>query len=147
MTDPKFTYVTYFATTTDKLWSALTSAAALKENWGDIQSQWTQGAKITEVDQAGKVLWRGEVLRSEPGRVLSYTMDGDEPTEVTVELSPPLSDVAPNASIVRLELTQTGFKDQSKLLPQCARAWPEILSSMKSYLETGRALGFAWKHD
>jgi uncharacterized protein YndB with AHSA1/START domain len=147
MSHPKITYVIYIATTADKLWHALTSAAALKENWGDIQSEWTKGAKITEVDQSGKVLWTGEVLRSEPGRLLSYTMDGDEPTEVTVELGPPSSHLAPNTNIVRLELNQTGFKDPSKLLPDCARAWAEILSSLKSYLETGRSLGFAWKHD
>jgi hypothetical protein len=54
--------------------------------------------------------------------------------------------VAPSATIVRLELTQTGFKAQSTLLPECARAWSEILSSFKTYLETERPLGFAWKH-
>jgi uncharacterized protein YndB with AHSA1/START domain len=146
MSNPKITYVIHIATTAEKLWQALTSATALKANWGDIQSEWIRGAQITEVDDSGKVLWRGEVLRSEPGRLLSYTMDGDEPTEVTVELGPARSDVAPSATIVRLELTQTGFKAQSTLLPECARAWSEILSSLKTYLETGRPLGFAWKH-
>jgi hypothetical protein len=31
-------------------------------------------------------------------------------------------------------------------MPGCARAWAEIMSSIKSYVETGKALPFAWKH-
>jgi hypothetical protein len=47
---------------------------------------------------------------------------------------------------VQLRITQVGFEENSKLLAGCARAWPEILSSIKTYVETGRPLGFAWKH-
>jgi hypothetical protein len=71
---------------------------------------------------------------------------GEPPTEVRLELSPPLSDVAPNESIVRLTVTQIGFQANSKVFTGCSRAWPEIVSSVKTYLETGRPLRFAWKH-
>jgi uncharacterized protein YndB with AHSA1/START domain len=90
------------------------------------------------------------VLRSEPPRLLSYMFDvpdsGEAVTEVTFELTAPVSKVAPNATVTRLVLTQTGFKQGSKLLSDCARAWTEILSSIKTYVETGRPLGFVWKH-
>jgi uncharacterized protein YndB with AHSA1/START domain len=150
MNEPKITYVVHVATTTEKLWEALTSPEMLKKNWGRIESQWTKGSQIREIDDSGKILWKGDILRSEPPRLLSYTFgvaDADEPpTEVTFELSPPVSPIAPGARIVQLRLTQSGFKEKSKVFTGCARAWPEILSSLKTYLETGCPLGFAWKH-
>jgi uncharacterized protein YndB with AHSA1/START domain len=148
MNKANINYVIYIATTPETLWQALTSPEQLKKYWGKIQSPWTVGSRVTEVDDSGKVLWKGEVRRSEPTRLLSFTMEvtgNAEPlTEVTFELSPPVSKVSPNAPVVRLTVTQTGFVEHSKLLPDCARAWPEILSSIKSCVETGRALGFAW---
>jgi len=150
MADHELTYVIHIATTSEKLWEALTSPEVLKRNWGKIESQWAKGSRVTEVDDSGKVLWKGEVCRSEPPRLLSYTMDvtgiGEPPTEVTFELSPPVSPIAQGAQVVQLRLTQAGFEEHSKLMPGCARAWPEILSSIKTDLEAGRPLGFDWKH-
>jgi len=90
------------------------------------------------------------VLCSEPPRLLSFTFDvigsGEQSTEVKFELSPPASKVAIGDSIVQLTVTQVGFRANSKLFDGCARAWPEIMSSVKTYLETGRPLRFVWKH-
>jgi uncharacterized protein YndB with AHSA1/START domain len=150
MDTPNIAYVIHIATTPETLWEALTSPEALKKNWGTIASQWTVGAQVTEVADSGTLLWRGNVLQSEPPRRLSFTFDvigsGEPPTEVTFALSPPASDVVPNESIVRLTVTQVGFQEHSKLFTSCARAWPEILSSVKTYVETGRPLRFVWKH-
>jgi uncharacterized protein YndB with AHSA1/START domain len=150
MANQNLIYVIHIATTLDKLWEALTSPEVLKNNWGNIESQWTKGSRVTEVDDSGHVLWEGDVRRSEPPRLLSYTFDvtgSDEPpTEVTFQLGPPVSPIAQGAQVVQLRVTQIGFEKNSKLITGCARAWPEILSSLKTYLETGRPLGFAWKH-
>jgi hypothetical protein len=61
---------------------------------------------------------------------------------------PLVCDAAPSAdtAVVRLTLTQDRFEENSKLFPQCFRAWTEILSSIKTYLETGRSIPFVWKH-
>lgn len=148
--NPNISYVIHIAATPRKLWETLTSSDALKKNWGVIESQWTEGAKVREVSDAGKLLWQGEVLRSEPPHLLSYTFDvigsGEPPTNVTFELGAPVSKVAPSEPVVRLSLTQSGFAENSKLLPDCVRAWTEILSSIKSYIETGKPLSFDWKH-
>ncbi len=150
MNDLRITYVCYIATTAQKLWEALTSPEVLRSNWGKIESEWTKGSRVTEVDDSGKVLWKGEVRRSEPPHVLSYTFDvtssGEPPTDVTFEVGPPVSPIAQGAEVVQLRITQAGFEENSKLAAGCARAWPEILSSIKTYVETGRPLGFAWKH-
>jgi uncharacterized protein YndB with AHSA1/START domain len=150
MANQNLTYAIHVATTPEKLWGAITSPEVLKNNWGKIESQWTKGSRVTEVDDSGNVLWKGNVRRSEPPRLLSYTFDvtgsGEPPTEVTFELSPPVSPVTQDTQVVQLRVTQVGFVENSKLIAGCARAWPEILSSVKTQLETGRPLGFAWKH-
>jgi uncharacterized protein YndB with AHSA1/START domain len=150
MDNPRITYVVHIAATPEELWVALTSPDALMKNWGRIESKWSVGSKVSEIDGSGKVLWEGEVVRREPPRLLSFTFDvvgsGEPPTEVTFELSAPASKVAPNALVVRLTVTQMGFHENSKVFTECARAWPEILSSVKTYLETGRPLGFVWNH-
>jgi uncharacterized protein YndB with AHSA1/START domain len=150
MADHEVTYVIHIATTPERLWDALTSPEALAKNWGLIESQWAKGSQVTEVDESGHLLWKGDVRRSERPRLLSYTFDvtgsGERPTEVTFELSPPVSPLAQGAQVVQLRLTQVGFEENSQVMSGCARAWPEILSSVKTYVETGRPLGFAWKH-
>jgi uncharacterized protein YndB with AHSA1/START domain len=143
-------YVIHVAATPEQLWDALTSAEALRHTWGHIESTWRPGAPVSEVDDSGKILWKGEVIRADAPRALSFTFDvagdGEPPTQVTFELERPVSRVSGNSPAVRLVLTQTGFPRDSKLSADCARAWTEILSSMKSYVETGKAIPFDWKH-
>jgi uncharacterized protein YndB with AHSA1/START domain len=114
MDESNIKYVIHVATTSEKLWEALTDPESLKQNWGNIESQWRVGATVREVADSGKLLWSGEVLRSEPPLLLSYTFDvfgsGEPLTEVTFDLSPPVSEVAPGESVVRLTVTQTGFQ-------------------------------------
>lgn len=145
-----FAYVIHIATTPEKLWQALTTSDALEKNWGRIASHRTIGSEVTEVDDHGELLWKGQVLNSDPPRLVSFTFDvigsGEPPTAVTFEIDAPASPVTPNEQIVRLTVTQTGFQENSKIFPGCIRAWPEIFSSIKTYLETGRPLRFAWKH-
>jgi uncharacterized protein YndB with AHSA1/START domain len=142
--------VIHVATTREDLWEALTSPRALELNWGKIRSEWAVGAEVSGVSKTGEVLWKGEVLRSDPPRLLSYTFDvtgsGELAGEVTFSIDAPASKVATGATVVRLTLTHSGFGDDNKLFSGCARAWPEILSSLKSYLETGRPLPFVWNH-
>ena len=140
-------HVIYIATTPDRLWEALTNNADLKEYWGDIQSAWTAGSGIAELDAAGKRLWQGDVLRNEPPRILAYTFDaGEIASEITFELREPDTLVQPGNSIVCLTLSQAGLLENSSTYNACKHAWPEILSSLKTYLETGRPPGFLWKH-
>ena len=149
MENRKITYVTYITTTPEKLWEAITSAEALKKNWGRIESQWTAGSRVTEVDDSGTVLWQGEVFQSERHRLLSYSMaaSGTPTTQVKFELSQPETEVARNLPVVCLTVTQEGFRtEDNDLYAACSRAWPEIVCSFKTYLETGRPIGFAWKH-
>jgi uncharacterized protein YndB with AHSA1/START domain len=150
MSGKAITFVIHIRTTAEELWKALTSSEALQKNWGKIESSWTVGSEVTEQNDTGQLLWKGKVLRSEAPRLLSYTMDvvgiDEPPTEITFELSHPATEVAPGTPVVRLSVTQAGFASDSKLSAECARAWSEIISSIKSYIETGHPIPFLWKH-
>jgi uncharacterized protein YndB with AHSA1/START domain len=54
-----FAYVIHIATTPERLWQALTTSDALEKNWGRIESHWTIGSEVTEVDGHGELLWKG----------------------------------------------------------------------------------------
>ena len=150
MAQRDISYVIHIASTPDRVWQALTGAEALRQNWGLIHSKWTPGARVEEVSDSGKVLWQGEVLEAEPGHHLSFTFDvvgsGEKPTNMSFDIAAPVSAVQADEAVVRLTTTQSGFTEGSKVRPDCARAWTEIMSSIKSYVETGKPLPFAWKH-
>src|SRR3954453_4273603 len=72
----EFVYVTYIATTPERLWSALTEGEFTKAYWYDrrIESQWTVGAPIAFFDgDSQTVTDSGIVLASDPPRHLAYT--------------------------------------------------------------------------
>jgi hypothetical protein len=66
------------------------------------------------IDDSANVLWTGNVRRSEPLRLLSYTFDvtgsSEPPTEVPFELSPPVSPIA-QGSHVLLCITSRGMRE------------------------------------
>ena len=75
MDKPKFVYVSYIATTPEKLWQALTSGEFTRQYWGGrrIQSDWQVGSVVKHLGEDGGIDWEGKVLVSEPPRLLSYT--------------------------------------------------------------------------
>ncbi len=140
MNKPRFVYVSYIATTPEKLWQALTSGEFTEQYWFGrcVESDWRPGSKVTfTYDQGRKVDLVGQVLRCEPPRLLSYTFHeqsmGEPPSRVTFEIEPA-------QSMVKLTVTHEDFPPDSQLFERISRGWPAILSSLKSLLETGRAL-------
>jgi hypothetical protein len=149
MDNSNITYIIHTATTAEELWKALTSPEALKKNWGNIESSWAgfknhRSVRCRQIAVGG----RSTAQRAASADLLyiDVTGMGEAPIEVKLEMGPPASEVSPGESIVQLTLTQKGFRPGSKVFAGCSRAWPEILSSFKTYSETGRPLKFAWKH-
>lgn len=146
MDKPSYVYVTYIATTPERLWEALTEGEFTQQYWGGrrITSDWTVGAPVRHVRDDGGIDWQGEVLRWEPPRLLSYTFhmqisDGhrdERPSRVTFELEP-------LGHVVKLTLTHDEFGPDSATLETTRHGWPAIMSSLKSLLESGDPLPFA----
>lgn len=155
---PSFVYVTYIATTPEKLWEALTSGDFTYHYWGGrrIQSDWKVGSPVRHIKEDGGLDWQGEVLRAEPPKVLSYTFEvmmddtkrdvggnpvddsGEKPSRVTFEITPFMGHV-------KLTVTHDQFEPGSKVLAGVSQGWPAILSGLKSLLETGKPMFPEWR--
>ena len=67
-----FVYVTYIRTTPEKLWSALTDPATMKQYWYGMhqQSDWLPGAAWQLIFPDGRIADAGEILEADPPRRL-----------------------------------------------------------------------------
>lgn len=152
MEKPDFVYVTYIATTPEKLWEALVQPALMRQYWIGITadstaheniSDWQVGSRWEHrrVDDAGTVDIVGRVTEYDPPHRLAFTWarPGDEDDDskhshVSFELEPQ------GNTLVKLTVTHEGLRDDPKMLAGISGGWPQILSHLKTFLETGHAL-------
>lgn len=144
MSTEKFVYVTYIATTPEKVWAALLEGELTRQYWRhDNVSDWKVGStwehRRSDGEQ-GKVDIAGKVVESVPPKRLVVTWARPSEVAETAKHSRVTYEIEPVASAVRLTVTH----DQLEADPDMARAisggWPKVLSSLKSLLETGRPL-------
>lgn len=146
MEKPKFVYATYIIAPPEKVWEALTTPEFTRQYWfeTDIESDWKVGSKV--IFRKGSEIWHDDtILRSEPPRVLSYTFRplmkeefrSEQPSRVLFEIEPVVCKDGRKGS--RLTVTHDEFPAGSKVFPRVSEGWPELLSSLKSLLETGQA--------
>jgi uncharacterized protein YndB with AHSA1/START domain len=64
-------------------------------------------------------------------------MEAEPPSRVTFELEP-------QKDQVKLTVVHDKFEPGSKAFEGVSRGWPLVLSSLKSYLETGKVLHAPW---
>ena len=141
MSNGKFVYVTYIATTPEKVWKALLEGELTRQYWKhEHVSDWKPGSKWELVADDGKrtVKHVGKVLEIVPNKRLVLTwgdvadaVDADKHSRVAI-------DIETVGEMVRMTVTH------DELTPDMQRkitnGWPRVLSSLKSFLETGRPL-------
>jgi uncharacterized protein YndB with AHSA1/START domain len=143
---PDFLYTTYIKTTPEKLWQAITSPEFTRQYWGhDNVSDWKKGSEWKHVDQKNNdVRIVGKVLESDPPRrlVLSWAQPANKADDSQVSF-----EIERIEDMVRLTVAHGGFKPGSEMAPRVAIGWPRVLSSLKSLLESGKALNTWAGHD
>jgi uncharacterized protein YndB with AHSA1/START domain len=152
MTKPSFVYVTYIATTPEKVWQALVDTDVMRRYWTDPVaggpahenvSDWKPGSRWEHrrVDDAHTVDIVGKVLESAPPRRLVITWARPKEAEDDTKHSRVTFDVEPHGGeLVRLTVTHEDLERDPKMLAGISGGWPRILSNLKTLLETGRAL-------
>lgn len=134
-------YVLYIAASPERVWRALLDPEHTRAYWKhENRSDWRRGSRWEHVsaDDARTVRVVGEVLDVEPGDHLVVSWSdpnepGARPSRVTYELAR-IQDMT--CLSVRHEALTRGGAMATKV----KHGWPRVLSSLKSYLETGRAL-------
>jgi uncharacterized protein YndB with AHSA1/START domain len=147
MDKPKFVYVTYISSTPEKVWNALLDAKMTAQYWQhENVSDWKPGSRwehrSSDKERALRLV--GKVIESTPPRrlVLTWAFPADEAhekkhTRVTFEIESV-------RDVVRLTVTHDHLEPGSEMLEGITKGWPKVLSSLKSLLETGRALPKLW---
>ncbi len=144
MSKPELVYTTYIRTTPEKLWNAITNPEFARQYWGGNKnvSDWKPGSKWEHVSSDAERTVRvvGQVVESVPPKRLVLTWaeptDPGDVSRVTFELEP-VDDT------VRLIVIHDDFKPGSDMVNRVSGGWPRVLSSLKSFLETGKALQVA----
>ena len=139
---PEFVYTVYIAAPADRVWNALVDGDVTRQYWGhENRSDWKPGSRWehVRVGPGGEVDVAGRVLEIEPPRrlVTSWFFPGDEgdagkTSRVTYE-------VTALGEESRLVVTHSELNDP-EMRAGVSMGWPLVLSSLKSFLETGKAL-------
>jgi len=143
MAESEFVYVTYIRTTAEKLWSALTEPEFTRKFWvGTVQEcDWKVGSRWKIVVPDGRAADTGEVVEIDPPRKLVLTWKNHLFTEMTEEGFSRLTyELESKGGAVKLTVTHTMDRKDSKLVKAVSNGWPHILASLKSLLETGESL-------
>jgi uncharacterized protein YndB with AHSA1/START domain len=143
MAESTFIYVTYIRTTPDALWRALTDTDFIPQWWMGVrtEAEWRVGGPWKLVLTDGRTADSGEVLEFEPPRRLALKWRNQFMPELTGEgWSHCLFELEPQADTVKLTVTHSIPVDGSKLIKAVSGGWPQILSNLKTLIETGSAL-------
>jgi uncharacterized protein YndB with AHSA1/START domain len=141
MNKPEFVYTTYIETTPEKLWHALTDGDFTERYWFGhrVASDWEIGSPYKFTKQ-GKNTIEGKVLAFEPPKRLSYTWDNVSPELKHERSSRVTFDLERCGKVVKLTVTHDNLDAGGKTFRGISGGWPMVIASLKSLLETGRAL-------
>jgi uncharacterized protein YndB with AHSA1/START domain len=141
MSNTELVYTTYIKTTPEKLWAAITNPEFARQYWGGHVniSDWKKGStwRHEYTNEGNAVRVKGKVLESTPPKrlVISWFEPSNEADVSTVTF-----EIEPVQDLVRLDVIHGDFKPGSTMVGKVSRGWPLVLSSMKSFLETGKAI-------
>ena len=141
---PLTVYVTYIDATPEKIWQALTDAAFTRQYFAGFSAnvEPRNGGAFRLLYPDGRVHIAGRVLDWSPPRRFSCTWVVEGMAEFS-ELPECIVtyEIEPAGGACRLTMTEFHSWDVPEAILAGGRSgWPAILSSLKSVLETGRAL-------
>ena len=136
---PKFVYVTYIATTPEKLWEALTKADFTRSIGSEAASSPSgkparpSGSKLASLTRTGTV----KCCNATPPTALLHFSSGrgsEHFTRVIFQLEQ-------HGPVVKLTLTHDELDEKDdKFFIGISQGWPAVLSNLKSLLEGGNPL-------
>jgi uncharacterized protein YndB with AHSA1/START domain len=144
MKNPKQVYTTFIRSTPKKTWDAISKPEFTRQYWGGMTnvSDWKKGSKWEHHNPESEVWITGTVTECIPAKRLVLTWadpdDLKDKSRVTFEIEP-------MEDMVCLTVTHDQFKEGSKMAGKVASGWPRVLSSMKTFLETGKGLNIFCK--
>jgi uncharacterized protein YndB with AHSA1/START domain len=146
---PDVVYNIFIRTTPQKVWDALTQSAFTTQYFfgRTVESDWQKGSPWKLLFPDGRTDVEGVVLESDPPRLLKVTWrvvwpdDPDPPGPALISY-----EIQQHGEIVQLTMTQHIERAiPRKYIKAGQMGWGAIFSSLKSLLETGKALDIQMK--
>ena len=141
---PRHVYEVYIRTTPERLWQALIAREDTTRYLygGRFESSWRVGEAYRTLLQDGTVPFQGTVLEFDPPRRLVYSFQhfAHEGGGVDEQASRVSWEIEPVGPMCKLTVVHDGFDAETPTFKSVGSGWPYILSSLKSYLETGDPL-------
>jgi uncharacterized protein YndB with AHSA1/START domain len=131
----------YIKTTPDRLWEAITDDAKRRlYNFGvGVTSDWTPGSRYEAAHPSGVDIAAGENLEVDPPRRLVQSFNALWGDDVKAEGTSRVTwEIEPIGDSCRLTVTHDQLRDGAN--EQIYGGWPQILSGLKTLLETGESL-------
>jgi uncharacterized protein YndB with AHSA1/START domain len=141
--ESRFVYVTYIRTTPDRLWSALTTPEFARQYWRGAQpeAEWKAGGSWKLVLPDGRVCDTGAIVEFEPAKRLAIRWRNEFMPELKAEgWSLCVMEIEREGDAVKLTVTHSIAREGSKFIDAVTAGWPQVLSNLKSLLETGAVI-------
>jgi uncharacterized protein YndB with AHSA1/START domain len=139
---PKHVFQVFIRTSQDALWNALTDPEITRKylSGARLRGELAKGAPYAYRLDDGTPTVTGEIVELDPPRrlVMTFAFAGDEfagerPSRVTYEIEP----MGPSC---RLTVVHDDFHGVTRSYAEAGRGWPEVVSGLKTLLETGSPL-------
>ncbi len=143
MQKSSFVYVTFIRSTPQKVFEALTDPAITKKYWGhENVSDWKPGSKWEHVrDNADhNVNITGNVIECTPPSRLVVSWSSPDSYADTQKHSRVTYEITEYEGMVKLAVHHDELEKGGSMEQGISRGWPIVLSSLKSWLETGEAI-------
>tara|TARA_R110002020_G_scaffold5971_20_gene24684 strand:- start:657 stop:1121 length:465 start_codon:yes stop_codon:yes gene_type:complete len=135
-----FVYVTYIRSTPEKVFEAITRPEIARRYWGhENVSDWQTGSQWQHVraNDARTVELVGKVLENSPPSRLVISWANASQADNPDEYSRVTFDIVEYDEMVRLTVSHDDLVAGSGMANGVSKGWPAVLSSLKSFLETG----------
>jgi uncharacterized protein YndB with AHSA1/START domain len=139
----RFVYVIYIRTTPERLWTALTSPEFARQYWRGAypEAEWREGGSWKLMFPDGRIGDMGEIVACEPNRRLAIRWRNEFMPELKEEgWSLCTMEIEPVDGAVKLTVSHSMEREGSKFIDAVSNGWPQILSNLKSLLETGSVI-------
>ena len=138
-----FVYVTYILSTPEKVFEAITKPEVARRYWGhENVSDWRPGSNWEHIraDDKRTVQLVGKVVEVKPPTRLVITWANASQASDPASYSRVTFAIEEYQDMVRLTVTHDELEADSGMANGIKKGWPVVLSSLKSFLETGRGL-------
>ncbi|MEO9296592.1 SRPBCC family protein [Devosia alba] len=138
-----FVYVTYIQSTPEKVFEAITRPDLARRYWGhENVSDWKPGSRWEHIrandDRTVELV--GKVVEVTPPKRLVMTWTNASQEADPDSYSRVTFDIEEYEDMVRLTVAHDDLLAGGGMAKGVSKGWPLVLSSLKSFLETGRAL-------